>query len=89
MVGIVIIKRCFCKAWYNTVLVRDETGKKTKGVGKWLIQLSTHALHNDLIKTKDEGGSNQVWKDKNLLVSDTDLRFIIPIYVKTFTPRYK
>ena len=74
-----------------TILVRNKlTGKKNQRVGKYLIQISIRELHNDLIKSKNEGGLiSEVWNGNILLVSDTGLRYIIPVNVKTFTPRYK
>ena len=73
-----------------TILVRNKlTGKKHQGVGKYLIQIYIRELHNDLIKSKNEGGLDEVWNSKKLLVSDTGLRYIIPLNVKKFTPRYK
>ena len=38
-------------------------------------------LYNDLIKSKDEGGLSEVWKEQILLVSDIGFRFIIPTYI--------
>ena len=74
----------------DTILVRDElTGKKNQRVGKYLIQLSMGELYNDLIKSKNEGDLSEVWNGNTLLVSDTGLRYIIPVNVKKFTPRYK
>ena len=73
-----------------TILVRDKiTGNKDQRVGKYLIQISIRELHNDLIKSKNEGGLEEVWNGKKLLLSDTGLRYTIPINVKKFTPRYK
>ena len=74
----------------DTILVRDNlTGKKIQRVGKYLIQISIRKLHNDLIKSKNEGGLEEVWNGKKLLVSDTGLRYMIPINVKKFTLKYK
>ena len=74
----------------DKILVHDKLkGKKTQRVGKYLIQISIRELHNDLIKSKNEGGLSEVWNGNKLLVSDTDLRYIIPVNVKKFTPRYK
>ena len=76
-----------------TILVRDKiTGNKDKRVGKkkkYLIQISIRELHNNLIKSKKEGGLDEVCNGKKLLVSDTGLIYMIPINVKKFTPRYK
>jgi len=73
----------------DTILVRDMiTGNKDRRVGKYLIQIYIRELHNDLIKSKNEGGLDEVWNGKKLLVSDTGLRYMIPINVKKFTPRY-
>ena len=53
----------------DTILVRDKlTGKKNQRVGKYLIQISIKELHNDLIKSKNEGGINEVWNGNKLLV---------------------
>ena len=74
----------------DTILVRDKlTGKQNQRVGKYLIQISIRELHNDLIKSKSEGGLNEVWNENKLLVSDTGLRYIIPVNVKKFISRYK
>ena len=74
----------------DTILVRDKLiGKKDQRVSKYLIHISIRGLHNDLIKSKNEGGLNEVWNGKKLLVSDTGLRYIFPINIKIFTPRYK
>ena len=74
----------------DTILVRDMiTGNKDRIVGKYLIQISIRELHNDLTKSKNKGGLNEVWNGKKLLVSDTGLRYIIPINVKKITLRYK
>ena len=74
----------------GTILVRDKlTGKKNQRVCKYLIQISIRELHNDLIKTKNEGGISEVWNGNKLLVSDIGLRYIIPVNVKKLTPRYK
>ena len=56
-------------------------------VEKYVIQIYIRELHDDLIKTNDECRLSEVCKNKNLLVSYTGLCFIIPTYVKTFTPR--
>ena len=40
-------------------------------VGKYLIQISIRELHNDLIKSKNEGGLSGLWNGNRLLVSDT------------------
>ena len=61
----------------------------TNMVVKYLIQVSIREVHNDLIKSKNEGGLSEVWKEDKLSVSDTGLRYIIPINVKQFTSRYK
>ena len=74
----------------DTLLVRDMiTGNKDRRVGRYLIQISIRELHNDLIKSKNEGSLEEVWNGKKLLVNDTGLRYMIPINVKKFTPRYK
>ena len=74
----------------HTILVRDKlTGKNNQRVAKYLIQISIRGIDNDLIKSKNEGGINEVWSGNKLLVSDTGLRYIIPVNVKRFTPRYK
>ena len=74
----------------DTILVRDElTGKKNQRVGKYLIQISMGELYNDLIKSKNEGGLSEVRNRNKLLVSGTGLRYIIPVNIKQFTPRYK
>ena len=74
----------------DTILVRDKlTGKKNQRVDKYSIQISIRELHNDLIKSNNKGGLNESWNGKKLLVSDTGLRYIIPITVKKFTTRYK
>ena len=58
-------------------------------MGKYLIKIFIRELHSDLIKSKNEGGLSEVWNGNTLLVSDTGLRYIIPVNVKKFTPRYK
>ena len=58
-------------------------------MGKYLIQAFIRELRNDLTKSKNEGGLSKVWKGSTLLVSDTGLRYIMLINVKTFIPRYK
>ena len=74
----------------GTILVRDKlTDKKNQRVGKYLIQISIREVHNDLIKSKNEGGISEVWNGNKLLVSDTGLRYVIPVNVKKFTSRYK
>ena len=66
----------------DTVLVRYYiTSKKTNIV--------VREFHNDLIKSKNEGGLNEVWKCNKVLVSGTGLCYIILINVQIFTPRYK
>ena len=66
----------------DTVLVRYYiTSKKTNIV--------VREFHNDLIKSKNEGGLNEVWKCNKVLVSGTGLCYIILINVHIFTPRYK
>ena len=64
-------------------------GKKNQRVGKYLIQISIRELHNDLIKSKNEECLSEIWNGNKLLISDTGLRYIIPVNVKKFTPRYK
>ena len=64
-------------------------GKKTKRVGKLLLQFSERELHNDLIKSEKLDGLPRVWNNKKLLVSDTALRYLMPRQVKKSTPRYK
>ena len=45
----------------DKILVRDQlTGKKNQRVGKYLIQIYIRELHNYLIKSKNEGGLNEV-----------------------------
>ena len=67
----------------DTILVRDsQTGKKTNRICKYLIQISFRELHDDLIKSNNKGDLNEAWKGKKLLVSDTDLRYIIPINIQ-------
>ena len=75
----------------DTILVRDKlAGKKPQKVGKYLMQIYIRELlHNYLIKSKNEGGLCEVWNGKKLLVSDTGLRYIIPVKVKKFIPMYK
>ena len=46
-------------------------------------------LHNDLIKSKNEGDLSEVWNGNKLLVSDIGLRYVIPVNIKKFTSRYK
>ena len=71
-----------------TILVRDKiTGNKDQRVVKYLIQISIIELHNDLIKSKNEGDLDEVLDGKILLVSDTGFRYMIPINVKKFTVR--
>ena len=53
------------------------------------IIVSIRDLHNGSIKSKNKGELNKVWRGNKLLESDTGLRYIIPINVKKFTPRYK
>ena len=43
---------------------------------------SLSELHTDLIKSNVEGGLNEVWKGKKVLLSDTSFYFIIPNNVK-------
>ena len=59
-------------------------GKKTKRVGKLLLQTSVRELHNDLIKSEKLGGLPTVWTwdKKKLLVSDTALRYLMARQVK-------
>ena len=58
-------------------------------MGKYLIQIFIRELHNDLIKPKNEGGLSEVGNGNKLLVCDTGLRYIIPVNVKKFNPRYE
>ena len=58
-------------------------------MGKYLIQISIRELHNDLITSKNEGKLSEFWKGNKLLVSNTDLRYIIVINITQFTPGYK
>ena len=45
----------------DTISVRDKlTGKRNQRVGKYLIQISIRESHNDLIKSKNEGGLSEV-----------------------------
>ena len=53
-------------------------GKKTKKVGKLLLQTSVRELHNDLIKSEKLGGLPSVWNNKktfskrySIKISDT------------------
>ena len=74
----------------DTILVRDKlTGKKDQRVDKCVIQIFIRKFHNDLIKLKDKGCLEEFWNGEKSLVSDTGLRYTIPINVKKFTPRYK
>ena len=51
----------------DTILVRDNIiGKKTNSVAKCLIQVSIREFHNDLIKSKNEGGLSEFWKENTL-----------------------
>ena len=72
------------------ILVRNKiTGNKDQRVDKYLIQISIRELYYDLIKSKNEGGLDEVWNSKKLLVSDTGLRCMILINVKKITPMAK
>ena len=62
-------------------------GKKTKRVGKLLLQTSVRELYNDLIKSEKLGGLPSVWNNKKRLVSNTVLRYLMPRQVKKFTAR--
>ena len=74
----------------DAILVTDElTGKKTKSVGKLLLTRSVRELHNDLIKYVNEGSLKDVWNGNTLLVSGTDLRFLLPDQLKKCTQSYK
>ena len=45
----------------DEILVRDsQIGKRTKMIGKYLILISIHKPHNDLIKSNNEGGLSVV-----------------------------
>ena len=46
-------------------------------MGKLLFQCSVRECHNNVIKYVDKGGLKYVWSDIKLLISETDLRFII------------
>ena len=56
--------------------------KKTKIVGKLLLQTSVRELYNDLIKSDKFGGLLSVWKTHKVLVSDTALRYLMPREIK-------
>lgn len=72
------------------MLVRKKkTWKITDNIGKYLIQISIHELHNDLIKIKDEGRLSEVWNNNKILVSGTGLRFITSTHVKKCALRYQ
>lgn len=53
------------------------------------MRISIRESHNGLVRSKNKGGLSEGYKVNKLLVSDTVLRYIIPINVNKFTPRYK
>jgi hypothetical protein len=64
----------------DTLLIFDETtGKKTKRVGKLLLQIPVRELHNDLVAAAEKGELPGVL-DANgrITISDTSLRNILP-----------
>ena len=61
----------FVSIWYSFTILTIILiyllliGKKTKRVGKLLLQTSVRELHNDLIKSEKLGGLPSVWNNKN------------------------
>ena len=60
----------FVSIWYSFTILTIILiyllliGKKTKRVGKLLLQTSVRELHNDLIKSEKLGGLPTVWNNK-------------------------
>ena len=72
----------------DIILVIDELiGKKIKRVCNLLLTCSIRELHNDLIKDVNDSDLKDAWNDNKILVSETDLSFLLPDQLKKFTPR--
>ena len=72
----------------DIILVIDELiGKKIKRVCNLLLTCSIRELHNDLIKDVNDSGLKDAWNDNKILVSETDLSFLLADQLKKFTPR--
>jgi hypothetical protein len=79
----------------DTLLVKNkETGKKER-VGKLLREISIRELHNDLIRKGTEGGglvaglASARDATGKVLISDTALRYLLPVQLKPMTERHK
>ena len=73
----------------DTILVKGVDGKKTP-VAKLLLQCSYVKLHNDMIKSPEEGGfAGARDKSGKVIISDTALRLNRPKNLKPMTNRHK
>jgi hypothetical protein len=75
----------------DTLKIHDEeTGKKTKTVGKLLLQIPIRELHNDLVLAAEKGDLPGLLDlNGRIVVSDTSLRNILPPQLRRATERHK
>lgn len=63
----------------DTLKIKHPESGKLETVYKLLLQISVHKLHNDLIKSPDDGGLARVRKDDGkVIVRDTSLQTFPP-----------
>jgi hypothetical protein len=73
----------------DLIFVKDsKTGEKVK-MARLLLEIPFRELHNDLIKSVEEGGLECARKDGKVVISDTSLRYFIPKQLRRMTNRHK
>ena len=74
----------------DTLLVFDEqTQKKSKRVGKLLLQIPLRELHNNLVEASEKNEIPGLLHNGRCVVSDTALRNILPKNLRRATQRHK
>ena len=59
-------------------------------VPKLLLQVSVRKLHNSMASTPEEGGLKEARDaENNIIISDSNLRNILPTQLKNINSRYK
>jgi hypothetical protein len=73
----------------DTLLVRNPITSLKERVGKLLLEIPVRELHNDLIETPEKGGLAEAWKDGKVIISDSNLRILLPKELRPATERHK
>jgi hypothetical protein len=62
----------------DMLLVQNPIVRLKEQVGKLLLVIPVWESHNDLIKTPKKGGLAEAWKDGKVIITDSDLRSLMP-----------